>query len=144
MYYLPFFALQYMIILLTTFSNFLDSWLILVFIDEKTTQLKIVKYYEKWKYSWKYKCKLCSFFSELCDLLHYERFWLTLFSHIHIFIWDYIYRVINGFLSLLSKYFIDCVLIWWVYQSIHCSKAKKKNICVFTVTRPTLFFSRRP
>jgi hypothetical protein len=62
LYDLPFFALQYMIILLTTFSNFLDSWLILVFIYEKTTQLKMFKYNEKWKYSWKYKCKLCSFF----------------------------------------------------------------------------------
>ena len=48
--------------LIWTFSNFLDSWLILVFIDEKTTQLKIVKYNEKWKYSSKYKCKLCKFF----------------------------------------------------------------------------------
>ena len=121
MYYLTFFALQFLIILLTTFSNFLDSWLILVFIHEKRTQLDMVKYNEKWKYWWKYNCKWYRFFSELCDLWHSERFWFTILSHILVFIWDYIYRVINGFLPLLlSKYFTDCVPIWWVYQSIHC------------------------
>jgi len=42
LYYLLFFALQFLIILLTTFSNFLNSKLILVFIYEKTAKLKMV------------------------------------------------------------------------------------------------------
>ena len=38
--------------------------------------------------------------------------YLQVFSHIHVFIPDYIYRVLEGFLSLLlSKYFTYCVLI---------------------------------
>jgi hypothetical protein len=41
---------------------------------------------------------------------------------LHVFIPDYIYRVLERFLSLLlSKYFTYCVLIWWVYQPMYCS-----------------------
>ena len=73
----------------------------------------MLKYKDKQTYSWTYKSKFCMVFFLNCLTVDA----VNAFD-LHVFIPDYIYRVLS---LLLSKYFTYCVLIWWAYQTIYCS-----------------------